>query len=237
KKETEVKKTEVKETEVKKTEAKKTEVKETEVKKTEAKKTEAKKTEVKDTVTKTTEVKKAEEKKIVQVSATTITKKNITKAHIETTFKHQHKTGFFTINNELALSLGFTSEEHLRTAITTFVHKHAKGKASYIDTNVWVTVFVLHYYRLVAVDHRTSWQSQYEISYRWLVTQFKSESTETEVFSIIKSFTKERYSVDEEVLKIDVQFEESFEEKKELIRSGKPTTSTARMYNTYMYKK
>jgi len=123
----------------------------------------------------------------------------------------------------------------------TFVQKHAKGKASYIDTNVWVTAFVLHYYRLVAVDHRTEWQSQYEISYRWLITQFKfTESTETEVFSVIKSFTKERYSVDERVLKIDAQFEESFKEKKERIWSGIETTvipGSAGTYNAHIYMK
>ena len=196
--------------------------------------TKEKETDVKITKEKDAE-KKTEEKKIVQVSATTITKKNITKAHIETTFKHQHKTGFFIINKELALSLGFSSEIELRTAITTFVQKHAKGKASYIDTNVWVTAFVLHYYRLVAVEHRTDWQSRYEISYRWLITQFKfTESIETEVFSVMKSFTKERYSVDEDVLKIDAQFEESFKEKKKLIQSNKTTTviqSSAGMYN------
>jgi len=53
------------------------------------------------------------------------------------------------------------------------------------------------------------------------------------VFSVIKSFTKERYSVDEKVLQIDVQFEESFKEKKELIRSGKATTVIPGAAGTY----
>jgi hypothetical protein len=120
------------------------------------------------------------------------------------------------------LALGFGSEEHLRVTLTTFINKHAKGKVTHLHTNVWATAFVLHYYRLVAVDHRTTWQAQYEISYSWLDNQFKgTESTEREVFSLMKTLTKERYSVDEKVLKIDDAFEASFKEKKELIRSGK----------------
>jgi len=152
----------------------------------------------------------------------TIPKKRITKAHIETIFNNQHETGAFFINNELASSLGFDSEERFRSIIIAFKNKLSKRRLSRMNANTWATVFVLLFWRLLAIDYRTEWQPRYEISYRWLYTQFKArESVEKDAFELIKSLIAELYKIDEEALRMDTQFEASFKEKKNLIQSGR----------------
>ena len=132
--------------------------------------------------------------------------------------KHQFKTGAFQINDEL-VSIGFSSEKQLLTA---YIKKHGKSDTSRLDTTAWVTILLLHYYRLLAIDHQTEWQAQYEISYRWLWSQFKGkESVEKEAFALISSFVTEYYVVDEQTHKDDVQFVSKFEEKRKAIREGK----------------
>ena len=80
--------------------------------------------------------------------------------------------------------------------------------------------------RLVAIDYQSEWLSRYEISYRWLYAQFKArESVEKDAFELTKSLIAELYKIDEEVLRIDTQFEASFKERKDLIQSGKLLTS------------
>src|SRR5207249_309940 len=78
------------------------------------------------------------------------------------------------------------------------------------------------FWRLVAIDYQSEWISRYEISYRWLYTQFKArESVEKDAFELTKSLIAELYKIDEEVLRTDTQFEASFKEKKNLIQSGR----------------
>ena len=170
------------------------------------------------------------EAKTTKKTITTITRKTITKNYVVRTFKHQLKTGAFQINDELAVSIGFSSEKQLRTELTAYIKKHGKSDTSRLDTTTWVTILLLHYYRLVAIDHQTEWQAQYEISYRWLWSQFKcKESVEKEAFALIRSFVTEYYEVDEQTHKEDVQFVGKFEEKRKAIRetlvisSGKST--------------
>ena len=152
----------------------------------------------------------------------TIPKTKITKAHIETIYNNQHETGAFFINNELALSLGFDSEDRFRSTIITFKNKLSKSRLSRMNANTWATVFVLLFCRLIANKYQSEWQSCYEISYRWLFVQFKTrESVEKEVFERTKLLLTDIYNIGEEVLKVDDQFEASFKERKNLIQSGR----------------
>jgi len=152
----------------------------------------------------------------------TIPKTKITKAHIETIYNNQHETGAFFINNELALSLGFDSEDRFRSTIITFKNKLSKSRLSRMNANTWATVFVLLFWRLAANDYQSEWQSRYEISYTWLFAQFKArESVEKEAFERTKLLIADIYNIDEEVLKMDDQFEASFKERKNLIQSGR----------------
>jgi len=152
----------------------------------------------------------------------TIPKTKITKAHIETIYNNQHETGAFFINNELALSLGFDSEDRFRSTIITFKNKLSKSRLSRMNANTWATVFVLLFWRLIANKYQSEWQSRYEISYTWLFAQFKArESVEKEAFERTKLLIADIYNIDEEVLKMDDQFEASFKERKNLIHSGR----------------
>ncbi|CAG8614326.1 159_t:CDS:2, partial [Paraglomus brasilianum] len=133
--------------------------------------------------------------------------------------KHQFKTGAFQINDELVVSIGFSSEKQLLTA---YIKKHGKSDTSRLDTTAWVTILLLHYYRLLAIDHQTEWQAQYEISYRWLWSQFKGkESVEKEAFALISSFVTEYYVVDEQTHKDDVQFVSNLKRKEKRLGKAK----------------
>ena len=164
----------------------------------------------------------------------TIPKTKITKAHIETIYNNQHETGAFFINNELALSLGFDSEDRFRSTIITFKNKLSKSRLSRMNANTWATVFVLLFWRLAANDYQSEWQSRYEISYTWLFAQFKArESVEREAFERTKLLLTDIYNIGEEVLKVDDQFEASFKERKNLIQSGRLIRETlGGMYDT-----
>src|SRR6185295_1972085 len=152
----------------------------------------------------------------------TISKTKITKAQIEAIYNNQHETGAFFINNELASSLGFDTEDRFRSTILTFKNKLSKCRLSRMNVNTWATVFVLLFWRLVATHYQSSWQSHYEISYRWLFAQFKArESVEKEAFERTKLLIVDIYDIYEEALKMDDRFEASFKEKKKLIQSGK----------------
>ena len=152
----------------------------------------------------------------------TIPKTSVTKAQIETIYNNQHETGAFIISNELASSLGFDSEERLRSTIIKLKHKFSEGRLSRMNANTWTTIFILLFWRLVANDYQSEWQSRYEISYRWLYAQFKArESVEKNAFELTKSLVAELYEIDEEALRMDTQFEASFEERKNLIQSGR----------------
>jgi len=157
-----------------------------------------------------------------------IPKNSITKAHIETINSNQHKTGAFFINNELASSLGFDSEERFRSTVMTLKNKLSKHRLARMNANTWPTIFILLFWRLVAIDYQSEWLSRYEISYRWLYAQFKArESVEKDAFELTKSLVAELYKIDEDVLRIDTQFEASFEERKNLIQSGRLLTEKA----------
>ena len=155
-----------------------------------------------------------------------IPKNSITKAHIETIYNNQHEAGAFFINNELALSLGFDSEERFRSTVMILKNKLSKRRLSRMNANIWPTIFILLFWRLVAIDYQSEWLSRYEISYKWLYAQFKArESVEKDAFELTKSLITELYKIDEEVLRIDAQFEASFKERKNLIQSGRLQTS------------
>ncbi|CAG8486360.1 2534_t:CDS:10, partial [Funneliformis caledonium] len=154
---------------------------------------------------------------------TVITREKIKSTHIHRIMKFQLKTnGAFQINDELAKSLSFDNADQLRTALTVHINKHAKNsKITHLVTQVWVNILVLHFLRLVCVEHQAEWKDTYLRSYRWLWGQFKSrESIEQEAFNIVSSYVKERYSVKEDAFELDSQFMKIISEEINSIRKG-----------------
>jgi len=151
-----------------------------------------------------------------------ITREHIKAADITRIVRHQTSTGAFQASDDLAKLLSFNSSGQLRTALTRHINSQSKNtKITNYETQVWVTILVLYYYRLVGVDHQNEWVESYLKSYRWLWGQFKGkEKIEEEAFKIIESFVKERYSVKEDVLELDKQFIKNVHDKLDSIRKG-----------------
>ncbi|CAI2184396.1 5980_t:CDS:2, partial [Funneliformis geosporum] len=154
---------------------------------------------------------------------TVITRESIKSADIHRIMKFQLKTnGAFQINDDLAKSLSFDNADQLRTALTVHINKHSKNtKITHLGTQVWVNILVLHFFRLVCVDHHSEWKDTYLRSYRWLWGQFKSrELIETEAFTVVRSYVKERYSVKEEAYELDTKFMAIISEEINSIKKG-----------------
>ena len=137
--------------------------------------------------------------------------------------RYQISSGAFSVSNEFAKLLSFNGSNQLRTALTLYINSHSKNtKITNYETQVyWITIFVLYYFRLVGVDHRTEWEESYLKAYNWLWGQFKrKEKIEQEAFKIIESFVIERYSVKEDALELDKQFIKNISDKIDSVRKG-----------------
>ena len=137
--------------------------------------------------------------------------------------KFQQKiNGAFQVNDDLAKSLSFDNAEQLRTALIIHINKHSKStRITHFETQVWVNILVLHFFRLVCVDHQSEWKETYLRSYRWLWGQFKSKvQIEEETFEIIKSYVKERYKVNEDAIELDKNFISTISEEINSVRKG-----------------
>ena len=106
--------------------------------------------------------------------------------------------------------------------LTAYINSHSKNtkiKTKITNFEVWSTILVIYYFRLICVDHRYEWKDSYLKAYRWLWGQFKrEEQIEDETFNIIKLFVKERYSVKEDVLELDNRFITSISDKVDFIK-------------------
>jgi hypothetical protein len=152
-----------------------------------------------------------------------ITRENVKPADVRRTIKYQLKNnGAFQVNSELAKSLSFANVEQLRTSLTVHINSQSKNtKITNFETQVWVTILVMYYFRLVCVDHRVEWEESYLKAYRWLWGQFKGrEQIEQEAFKIVKSYVKERYTVKPDALELDDKFIKSISDKIDLIKKG-----------------
>jgi hypothetical protein len=170
-----------------------------------------------------------------------ITREHIKASDITRTIRHQTNTGSFQASDELAKLLSFNSSGQLRTALTRHINSQSKNaKITNYETQVWVTILVLYYFRLVGVDHKTEWEESYLRSYKWLWVQFKGkEKIEQETFKIIESFVKERYNVKEEVMRLDQQFIAHIADKIDFIKKGGVSVSrgiSGKEYNFTLIK-
>ncbi|CAB4413736.1 unnamed protein product [Rhizophagus irregularis] len=151
-----------------------------------------------------------------------ITRENVKTHDVTRIIRHQTSTGAFQASDELAKLMSFNSSGQLRTALTRHINSQSKSaKITNYETQVWVTILVLYYFRLVGVDHKTEWEESYLRAYKWLWVQFKGkEKIEQEAFKIIESFVKERYSVKEDVMQLDEQFIKHIADKIDFIKKG-----------------
>jgi hypothetical protein len=104
-----------------------------------------------------------------------ITRENVKITDIRRVIKYQLKnSGAFQVINELAKSISFDNVEQLRTSLTLHINSQSKNtKITNYETQVWVTVLVLYFFRLVGVNHRAEWEESYLKAYKWLWGQFK----------------------------------------------------------------
>jgi hypothetical protein len=150
------------------------------------------------------------------------TREHVKSSEITRTIRHQTSTGSFQASDDLAKLLSFNSSGQLRTALTRHINSQSKNtKITNYETQVWVTILVLYYFRLVGVDHKAEWEESYLRGYKWLWVQFKGkEKIEQEAFKIIESFVKERYTVKEDVMQLDQQFIAQIADKIDFIKKG-----------------
>lgn len=91
-----------------------------------------------------------------------------------------------------------------------------------MDENVWITAVTIHYWRLVAIDHRKEWYSCYEKADEWLRVQCKHDAVVLkEIHECARKLVIERYQVDQESLQVDRSFEQTEEKKVELKQKAK----------------
>ena len=123
------------------------------------------------------------------------TRKTVKLNHIRRTFQYQNNNGAFKIDDDLAKLLGFKNAENLRTSINDAVAKRKlSARITQLETHVWVTIFVLYYYRYVAIDHREVWINSYWSAYRWLWAQFgNKEPVEIDAFRVVKDIAIAHY--------------------------------------------
>lgn len=170
-----------------------------------------------------------------------ITRENVKTHDVTRIIRHQTSTGAFQASDELAKLMSFNSSGQLRTALTRHINSQSKSaKITNYETQVWVTILVLYYFRLVGVDHKTEWEESYLRAYKWLWVQFKGkEKIEQEAFKIIESFVKERYSVKEDVMQLDEQFIKHIADKIDFIKKGGVSVSrgiSGKNYNFILTK-
>jgi hypothetical protein len=149
-------------------------------------------------------------------------RKTVKVTHVRRTLQYQSNSGVFRIEDDLAKLLGFKNAENLRTVINSEVTKRkTSARIVKLETNVWVTIFVLYYYRFVAADHREVWVTNYWLAYQWLWAQFtNNEAVEIDAFRIIKSIAISHYSVDQETEDIDAAWEKEVSSQKTNVRKG-----------------
>ncbi|CAG8453199.1 5634_t:CDS:10 [Paraglomus occultum] len=143
-------------------------------------------------------------------------RKTVKVSHIRRTFQYQNSNGAFRIDDDLAKIIGFKNAEHLRTSINEAVSKRKlSSRITQLETHVWVTVFVLHYYRYVAIDHREIWINSYWSAYRWLWAQFgNKEPVEIDAFRVVKDIAINHYSIDKETIDLDITWEKEVSSQK-----------------------
>ncbi|CAG8524300.1 10827_t:CDS:2, partial [Paraglomus brasilianum] len=155
------------------------------------------------------------------------TRKTVKISHIRRTFQYQSSNGAFKIDDDLAKLVGFKNSENLRNSINDAVAKRKlSARITQLETHVWVTIFMLYYYRYVAIDHRQIWINSYWSAYRWLWAQFgNKEAVEIDAFRVVKEIAISHYSVDTETVNLDVTWEKEIASQKVDTREGR-TQST-----------
>ncbi|CAJ0749545.1 12001_t:CDS:2, partial [Entrophospora sp. SA101] len=146
----------------------------------------------------------------------------ITVTRVQNIIKYQNSDGSFKIDDNVAKLLGFESIEKLTLILTQHIKSHSSNSStiSKLEINVWITILVIYYLRLICIEHKKTWISQHEKAYVWLWSIFLSEEVESETFSTIKSFVKEVYDIQSETLVSDSKFETEFATKKTTIKSS-----------------
>ncbi|CAG8459731.1 8464_t:CDS:2, partial [Scutellospora calospora] len=135
---------------------------------------------------------------------TIITRKIITIRYIRTLISHQNKDGCIDLNEKVADYYGFKNVDEFKQHLEKFFKTERVTKIHY---NVWVTACTIWYLRLVAVDHRNEWISNYEKLSEWLTKQCNGDNElENEVMGCAREFIASRYEVDNGAIEADNSF-------------------------------
>ncbi|CAG8437102.1 2128_t:CDS:10, partial [Scutellospora calospora] len=147
---------------------------------------------------------KAQLEIINPVKQTIITRKIITIRYICTLIAHQNKDGYILLNEKVADYYGFKSVDEFILYLKKYFKTEHVTKVHY---NVWVTACTIWYLRLVAVDHRLEWISNYEKLSEWLTKQYNGDTElENEIMRCAREFIVSRYEVDKDAIEIDNSF-------------------------------
>ncbi|CAG8539279.1 12049_t:CDS:2, partial [Cetraspora pellucida] len=141
---------------------------------------------------------------IAPVKQAIITRKNMNFRYIRALTGHQDDDGCVVLNKKVADCYGFKSVDeflqHLRKYFKT-------ERVTKLHHNILVTACTIWYLRLVAVDHRQEWITNYEKLSKWLTKQCNEDTAfEYEVMECAKKFIVSRYEVDNEAIEADKSF-------------------------------
>ncbi|CAG8444906.1 4173_t:CDS:10, partial [Scutellospora calospora] len=147
---------------------------------------------------------KAQLEIITPVKHTIITRKFITIRYIRTLINHQNEDGCIVLNEKVADYYGFKSVKVFLKHLKKYFKTERVTKIHY---NVWVTACTIWYLRLVAVDHRLEWISNYEKLSEWLTKQCNGDTElENEIMRCARDFIVSRYEVDKDAIEADNSF-------------------------------
>ncbi|CAG8775893.1 9357_t:CDS:2, partial [Gigaspora margarita] len=164
---------------------------------------------------------------IEPAKVTIINRKIITIRHVRTLLSHQSNDGCVVLNEKVAEYFVFRSVDEFLQHLRKYFKTECVIK---LHHSVWVMACVIWYLRLVAVDHRHEWITNYEKSSEWLTKQCNGDTIlEEEIHECGRKFVVSRYEVEKDAIDADNSFVAAIktkdvaieEEKNELKRQKK----------------
>ncbi|KAF0333165.1 membrane bound c2 domain-containing protein [Gigaspora margarita] len=89
-----------------------------------------------------------------------ITRETISVTHVRRILKCQQNTGAYSLTDDIAKSFGYEDTKKLQTTFDTYKNIHSKSQK--INSQIWLTIMVLYFYRYVAIDQKKEWYPTYE---------------------------------------------------------------------------